>query len=133
MHVIWGTLTVVFAVALWFGHQGARTDAGRIAVDLFAGGLGLLSLAAWIYFLRNPSELRITSETITLAHHGKGTTVVLHNRGELYIHRVRVGTQAAQQAFLKVQGADDAIPLQMFDWRKVQEACTATGWHIART
>jgi len=32
--------------------------------------------------------------------------------------------------FLKVPGSKEAVPLQMFDRRELEEACAANGWRF---
>ena len=130
VHAIWGTLAGAFAIALWLGHKGAETDAGRLAVDLFAGGIVVISVAFWVWFLVHPAELHVSPELITLLHRKSKGSTDLRPTGELYLHRVRVGAKGGTQTYLRVTGSDEMIPLVFFDWKKVREACLATGWRF---
>ena len=129
VNVLWGFLSVAFAVALWRGHQGAETDAGRLVFDVIFGAGLILSVAAWISFHRHPSRLEISKNVITFSHRGRPNAIELGRPGPLYVHRV-FNPKGGAQSYLKVGGSDDAIPLVFFNWKHVESACRATGWPI---
>ena len=130
VNVLWGFLTVAFAVALWRGHQGAQTGGGRLVLDvIFSAGV-ILSVTAWISFHRHPARLEISHDVITFSHRRQPNTIELHRPGPLYVRRV-FNPKGGAQSYLKAAGSDDAIPLVLFNWKDVERACRATGWTIA--
>lgn len=129
VNVLFGFLTVAFAFALWRGHQGAETGAGRWVMDaIFSVGV-IASVTAWISFHRHPARLEISQDVIRLSHRDKPNSIELRRPGPLYVHRV-FNPKGGAQSWLKVVGSDDAIPLVLFDWREVERACQAAGWPI---
>ncbi len=130
VNVLWGFLATTFCVALWRGHQGAQTDAGRLVLDILFGAAVILSVAGWISFRRHPSRLEISEDVISLWHRGKPNSVELRRTGDLYVHR-RFHPRGGSHSYLKVVGSDDAIPLAHFNWKEVERACHAAGWHVA--
>ena len=129
VNVLWGFLTVAFAVALWRGHVGAETGPGRLVLDVvFTVGV-IVSVAAWISFHRHPSRLEISQNVIRFSHRGRPNRIELRRPGPLYVHRV-FNPKGGAQSYLKVAGSDDAIPLVLFSWKQVESACRATGWPI---
>lgn len=126
---LWGFLTVAFSFALWRGHQGAQTDAGRWVLDVILGVLVIASITAWISFHRHPSRLEISRDVIKLSHRDRPRSIVLRRPGPLYVHRV-FNPRGGAQSYLKVAGSDDAIPLAFFNWKDVERACRAAGWPL---
>lgn len=129
VNVLWGFLSVAFALALWRGHQGAETDAGRLVVDILLGAAVIISVGAWISFHRSPARLEISEDIIRFSHRGQPNSVELLRTGDLYVHTT-IGTRGAVNRYLKVVGSDDAIPLVLFNWKEVQRACGVAGWPI---
>jgi hypothetical protein len=131
VNVIWGFLTIAFGFALWRGHQGAETGAGRLALDVLLGAALVLSGAGWISFHRHPSRLEVSPDAISLWHRGKPSSIELRRTGDLYVH-TRITPRGGVHRYLKVVGSDDAIPLAHFNWKRVKDACLAAGWRLAR-
>lgn len=129
VNVLWGFLCVAFAVALWRGHLGARTDAGRLVGDVVFGLGVILSVAAWVSFRRHPARLEISQDAVVLSHRGQPNTIELRRPGPLYVHRV-FNPRGGAQSYLKAVGSDDAIPLVLFNWKDVERACRAAGWPL---
>ena len=130
VNVLWGFLSVAFAVALWRGHQGAQTGAGRWVLDVIFGVGVIVSVTAWISFHTHPARLEISQDVITFSHRGRPNTIEFHRPGPLYVHRV-FNPRGGAQSWLKIVGSDDAIPLVLFNWKHVERACHAAGWPIA--
>lgn len=131
VNVIWGFLTIAFGFALWRGHQGAETGAGRLALDVLLGAALVLSVAGWVSFHRHPSRLEISPDAISLWHRGKPNSIDLRPTGDLYVS-TRITPRGGVHRYLKVVGSDDAIPLTHFDWKQVEGACLQAGWRLAR-
>ncbi|MDQ4024920.1 MAG: hypothetical protein M3217_05435 [Actinomycetota bacterium] len=129
VNVLWGFLSVVFAVALWRGHQGAQTGAGRLALDVIFGVGVIASVTAWISFHRRPARLEISQDVIRFSHRGRPNTIELRRPGPLYVHRV-FNPRGGAQSYLKVAGSDDAIPLVLFNFKDVERACRSAGWPV---
>ncbi|HSK16288.1 MAG TPA: hypothetical protein VK915_08965 [Gaiellaceae bacterium] len=128
--VVWGFLTVVFAVALVRGHLGAGSATGRIAVD---AGMGLLfagSAGGWWWFRRHPARLEVTPEEIAFVHRGRRrSATILRGAGDLAIRTRHLGGQNRLH-FLTGAGSEEAIPLTTFDHAEVETACRAQGWRF---
>lgn len=129
VNVLWGFLSIAFAVALWRGHQGAQTGPGRVVVDVLFALAVAISVAMWISSLRRPARLEVTPDVISLWFRGKPNPVELRRPGELYVYR-RISPRGGAHSYLKVSGSDAAIPLVYFNWKDVEHACRAAGWHI---
>lgn len=129
VNVLWGFLSVVFALVLWLGHQGAETEAGRLVVDILFGAAVIISVGAWISFHRNPAQLEISQDLISFSHRGKANSVELLRTGDLYV-QTRIGPRGTVHRYLKVSGSDDGIQLVLFNWKEVERACRAAGWRI---
>lgn len=129
VNVLWGFLSIAFALALWRGHQGAETGAGRWVIDVIFGVALIATVTAWVASYRHPARLEISPDVITLSHHGKPNTVELRRPGPVYVHRV-FNPKGGAQSYLKVVGSDDAIPLVLFDWKEVERACREAGWPV---
>jgi hypothetical protein len=130
VNVLWGFLSVAFAVALWRGHQGAQTYAGRLALDVIFGVGVIVSVTAWISFHRHPGRLEISQNVIMFSHRGQPNSIEFRRPGPLYVRRV-FNPRGGAQSYLKVVGSEDAIPLVLFNWKHVERACHAAGWPIA--
>jgi hypothetical protein len=128
---LWGFLVLAFGFAFFRGRAGAETDAGRLVSDAVFGGLAVVSAAAWVWFRRRPSRLRITRDAISFSHRAGQEGIVLRRTGDLYVAAPLGAGGSHRQRYLKVVGSDAAIPLLLFDWRKVRRACLAMGWRFA--
>lgn len=131
VNVLWGFLSVAFAVALWRGHQGAQTNTGRLVLDIvFSAGV-IVSAAAWISSHRHPARLEVSQDAVSLFHRGKPNSVELRRTGPLYVRRI-ISPRGGARSYLMVVGSDNAIPLVLFNWKSVERACRAAGWAITR-
>jgi hypothetical protein len=130
VNVLWGFLSIAFAIALWRGHQGAGAGAGRLVLDvIFSVGV-IVSVTAWISFHRHPARLEISHDVIAFSHRGQPNSIELRRPGPLYVRRI-FNPKGGAQSYLKVVGSDDAIPLVLFNWKDVERACRAAEWPIA--
>jgi hypothetical protein len=128
LHFVFAFLSLAFGLALIRGHSGAATDAGRVAVDLFMGGLLLIVLVTWWYLYRHPVRLGIGSDAITLWYRGgKSAQQFLRDSGDLYI---RYAGGRYPQPYLRITGSDEAIRMAWFDIKQVTDACVASGWRF---
>jgi hypothetical protein len=130
VNVLWGFLSIAFAVALWRGHAGAQTDPGRLVTDVLLGAAVVVCVAAWISSHRHPARIEVSPDAIALWHRGKPNSVELRRTGDLYVYR-RITPRGGVHSYLKVSGSDDAIPLVYFNWKDVERACRAAGWRIS--
>ncbi|MDQ4124470.1 MAG: hypothetical protein M3134_02570 [Actinomycetota bacterium] len=128
---LFGFLVLAFGFALFRGRAGAGTDAGRRAGDLVFGGLILVSIAAWVWFRRRPSKLTISRDAIAFSYRSDKEGIVLRRTGALYVATPLGPGAAHRERYLRAEGSDAAIPLLLFDRRKVRRACEAMGWRFA--
>lgn len=128
---LFGFLVVAFGFALFRGHSGAGTDTGRLVVDAVFGGLVVLSGAAWVWFRMRPSTLTISRDAITFSQRSDKEGTVLRRTGDLYVATPLAPGGAHRERYLRAEGSEELIPLLLFDWKKVREACLAMGWRFA--
>jgi hypothetical protein len=124
--IVWGFLSVVFALALVRGSLGT---ASTVFVVLF-GVLTITCIGAWIWFRRHPARIEITQDTVSFKHRGQPKATTLVGPGELYVYQTHIGAKNRLQ-FLKVTGSEEGIPLTMFDHEDLKSACRANGWTFA--
>ncbi|HVF53701.1 MAG TPA: hypothetical protein VNC78_08865 [Actinomycetota bacterium] len=129
---IYGFIAVVCALAAVRGHMGAETTTGQIVGDVIFGGLALGSIILMIVMRRNPSMVSVGRDVITFSHRGAKNPIELHRTGDLYVGGTFIGTTGARTRFLKVQGSDAAIPLEIFDQQELNRACAAMGWRFTQ-
>lgn len=129
VNVLWGFLSIAFAVALSRGHLGAQTASGRAVVDVLFGAAVVVSVAMWISSFRHPARLEVTRDVISLRFRGKPKSLELRRTGDLYVYR-RITPRGGAYTYLKAAGSDAAIPLAYFQWKEVERACRAAGWRV---
>ena len=126
---LWGFLTLAFGAALVRGHR-AQDGTGRLVVDVLFGGLTALCIGAWVWFRRHPARLEIDPDVIAFTHRGQpNATRLLRTDGDLFIRTTHLGG-TDRLHFLKAEGSEEAIPLQMFDHAEVGAAARANGWRF---
>lgn len=128
--IIYGFLAVMFALAAVRGHMGAETTAGRIVGDVIFGTLAIGSIALLIVMRRNPGRVTVGREVISYSHRGAKNAIVIPHTGDLYIGGTMIGTTGGRTRYLKVQGSDQGIPLEIFDQQALERACVAMGWRF---
>jgi hypothetical protein len=129
VNFLWGFLAVAFGAALVRGHFG-MSGTGRLAVDVAFGGLVAVVLVAWIWFRRHPARLEITPDEVAFMHDEQPNATRLFRTGDLSIRTTHFGG-TDRLHFLKVEGSEEAISIQMFDHEEVKRACRANGWRFA--
>jgi hypothetical protein len=128
--IIYGFLAVMFAFAGVRGHMGAETATGQIVGDVIFGTLAIGSIALLIVMRRNPGSVTVGRDAISYSHRGAKNPIVLPRTGDLYIGGTMIGTTGGRTRYLKVQGSDQGIPLEIFDQQELERACVAMGWRF---
>ena len=128
--IIYGFLAVMFAFAAVRGHMGAETATGRIVGDVIFGTMTIGSIAILIVMRRNPGHVTVGRDAISYSHRGAKNPIVLPRTGDLYIGGTMIGTTGGRTRYLKVQGSDLGIPLEIFDQQELERACVAMGWRF---
>ncbi|MBA2725275.1 MAG: hypothetical protein H0U53_04730 [Actinobacteria bacterium] len=130
--LLWGFLTVGFALALVRGHFGAETSTGRIVGDVIFGALLIGTVCIWWRSRRDPARLEVSPEAIRYTFRGARNPITLSRaEGNLYLRIVFTGGRVRTPLrYLKVTGSDQAILMHTFDWSEVERACIANGWRF---
>jgi hypothetical protein len=128
--IIYGFLAVAFAFAGARGHMAADTATGQLVGDVIFGTLAIGSIALLIVMRRNPGSVTVGRDAISYSHRGAKNPIVLPRTGDLYIGGTLIGTTGARTRYLKVQGSDLGIPLEIFDQQELERACVAMGWRF---
>ncbi len=128
---VWGFVVLAFGFALFRGRAGADTATGRLVGDVVLGAFLAASVAAWVWFRRRPSMLRISRDEIRFSHRGRAEGIVLRRTGDLYVATPLGPGAAHRERYLRAEGSDEMIPLLLFDWKSVRQACLAMGWRFA--
>jgi hypothetical protein len=128
--IIYGFLGVMSAFAAVRGHMGAETATGQIVGDVIFGTLAIGSIALLIAMRRNPGSVTVGRDVISYSHRGAKNPIVLPRTGDLYIGGTMIGTTGGRTRYLKVQGSDQGIPLEIFDQQELERACVAMGWRF---
>jgi hypothetical protein len=82
--VLFGFLTLAFAVVLVRGVTGAQTTSGRVAVLVLCVVLLAVFISAWIRTLRHPARLEITEDAIRyVPRKGQSATLSRQQGNEL--------------------------------------------------
>ncbi len=131
VNALWGFLVLAFGFAFFRGRAGAETDAGRLVIQVACGGLVLASAAAWVWFRRRPSTLRISRDAISFSHRSEHDGIVLRRTGDLYVATPFGPGGSHRERYLRVVGSEEMIPLLLFDWKTVRRACLTMGWRFA--
>lgn len=129
--ILFGFLTLAFAVALGRGVTGAQTASGRMAVVVLYVVLLTVIISAWIRTLRHPARLEITEDAIRYApRNGRSATMSRQQGNELcFVRRNRGGR--IWTLGLAIMGTDTVMNLGLLFSRKaVRQACRARGWRF---
>jgi hypothetical protein len=129
--ILFGFLTLAFAVALVWGVTGAQTTSGRVAVLVLCVVLLAVFISAWIRTLRHPARLEITEDAIRcVSRNDQAATLSRQQGNELYFVRRNRGGRIWTLG-LAMTGMDTAMDLGLLFSRKaVQQACLARGWRF---
>jgi hypothetical protein len=135
--ILFGFLTLAFAVALARGGIGAQTTSGRVAVVVLCAVLLAVFISAWIRTLRHPARLEITEDAIRyVRRNGQPATLSRLSRlsrqqgNELYFVRSNRGGRIWTLG-LAIEGTDTVMDLGLFFSRRaVRQACRARDWRF---
>jgi hypothetical protein len=129
--ILFGFLTLAFAVALVRGVTGAQTTSGRVAVLVLCVVLLAVFISAWIRTLRHPARLEITEDAIRcVSRNGQSATLSRQQGNELYfVRRNRAGR--IWTLGLAITSTDTVMDLGLlFSRTVVRQACAARGWRF---
>jgi len=129
--ILFGFLTLAFAVALARGMAGAQTTSGRAAVVVFCVVLLAVFISAWIRTLRRAASLEIMEDEIRYVRRkGESATLSRHQGSQLFFVRRNRGGRIWTLG-LAMTGTDTVMDLGLLFSRKaVQQACRARGWRF---
>jgi hypothetical protein len=129
--ILFGFLTLAFAVALARGGIGAQTTSGRVAVVVLCAVLLAVFISAWIRTLRYPARLEITEDAIRyVRRNGQPATLSRQQGNELSFVRSNRGGRIWTLG-LAIAGTDTVMDLGLFFSRKsVRQACRARDWRF---
>jgi hypothetical protein len=129
--ILFGFLTLAFAVALARGGTGAQTASGRVAVVVLCVVLLAVFISAWIRTLRHPARLEITEDAIRyVPRKGQSATLSLQQGNELDLVRRNRGGRIWTLG-LAIMGTDTGMDLGLlFSRQAVRQACRARGWRL---
>ena len=129
--ILFGFLTLAFAVVLVRGVTGAQTTSGRVAVLVLCVVLLAVFISAWIRTLRHPARLEITEDAIRyVPRKGQSATLSGQQGNELYFVRRNRGGRIWTLG-LGIMGTDTVMDLGiLFSRTAVRAACLARGWRF---
>jgi hypothetical protein len=128
--LLFGFLSLAFAVALARGVTGAQSTPGRVAVAVIFGVLVLFSLRAWITMVRRPARLEIAGDVIRyVPRHGPVSTLSRQQGDELRFVKRQQGPRLWALE-LTIAGSGTGIVLGFFSRNAVRQACLARGWRF---
>lgn len=128
---LFGTLVLVFVLALIRGFPGAGTTGGRVAVVVFAGGATLLLLWLWIRAILRPSLLEISADALTLVEPGGQRKTLSRAVGDEIVVTVTGGGRYRSRA-LTIAGSGVLLPLSFLPMSEVERQCLASGWRFRK-
>ena len=129
--ILFGFLTLAFAVALVRGVTGAQTTSGRVAVLVLCVVLLTVFISAWIRTLRHLTRLEITEDAVRyISRNGQSATLSRQQGNELYFVRRNRGGRIWTLG-LAIMGTDTVMDLGiLFSRTAVRPACVARGWRF---
>jgi len=129
--ILFGFLTLAFAVVLVRGVTGAQTTSGRVAVLVLCVVLLAVFVSAWIRTLRHPARLEITEDAIRcISRNDQAATLSRQQGNELYFVRRNRGGRIWTLG-LAITSPDTVMDLGLLFSRKaVRHACLARGWRF---
>lgn len=128
--ILFGFLSLAFAVALARGVTGAQSTSGRAAVAVIFGILVLVCVRAWIMMIRCPARLEIAGDVIRyVPRRGPVATLSRQQGDELrFVQRPR--GPRIWTIELTIAGSGTGIVLGFFSRGAVRQACLARGWRF---
>jgi hypothetical protein len=128
--ILFGFLSLAFAVALARGVTGAQSTSGRAAVAVIFGILVLVCVWAWIMMIRRPARLEIAGDVIRyLPRNGPVSTLSRQQGDELrFVQRLRGPRIWTIELTIACSGT--GIVLGFFSRNAVRQACLTRGWRF---
>jgi hypothetical protein len=128
--ILFGFLSLAFAVALARGVTGAQSTPGRVAVAVIFGVLVLVCVRAWVMMARRPARLEIAGDVIRyVPRHGQVSSLSRQQGDELRFVKRQQGPRIWALE-LTVAGSGSGIVLGFFSRNAVRQACLARGWRF---
>ena len=128
--ILFGFLSLAFAVALARGVTGAQSASGRAAVAVIFGILVLACVRAWIMMIRRPARLEIAGDVIRyVPRHGPVSTLSRQQGDELRFVKRQQGPRIWALE-LTIAGSGTGIVLGFFSRKAVRQACLTRGWRF---
>jgi hypothetical protein len=128
--ILFGFLSLAFAVALARGEAGAQSTPGRAALAVIFGILVLVCVRAWIMMIRRPARLEIAGDVIRyVPRHGPASVLSRQQGDELRVVKRRQGPRIWALE-LTIAGSGTGIVLGFFSRDAVRQACLARGWRF---
>ena len=128
--ILFGFLSLAFAVALARGVTGAQSTPGRAAVAVIFGLLVLVCVRGWIMMIRRPARLEIAADVISyLPRRGQASALSRQQGDELRFVQRRRGPRIWTLE-LTIAGSGPGIGLDFFSRTAVRQACLAQGWRF---
>ena len=128
--ILFGFLSLAFAVALARGVTGAQSTPGRPAVAVIFGILVLVCVRAWIMMARSPARLEVAGDVIRyVPRNGQVSTLSRQQGDELRFVQRRRGPRI-WTIELTIAGSGTGIVLGFFSRNAVRQACLARGWRF---
>jgi hypothetical protein len=128
--ILFGFLSLAFAVALARGVTGAQSTPGRAAVAVIFGILVLVCVRAWIMMARSPARLEVAGDVIRyVPRNGQVSTLSRQQGDELRFVQRQRGPRI-WTIELTIAGSGTGIVLGFFSRNAVRQACLARGWRF---
>jgi hypothetical protein len=128
--ILFGLLSLAFAVALARGVSGARSTPGRTAVAVIFGILVLACVRAWIMMVRRPARLEIAGDVIRYVPRNGLVSALSRQQGDELLFVKRRQGPRIWALELTIAGSGTGIVLGFFSRNAVREACLARGWRF---
>jgi hypothetical protein len=128
--ILFGFLSLAFAVALARGVTGAQSTSGRAAVAVIFGILVLVCVRAWIMMIRRPARLEIAGDVIRYVPRNGPVSTLSRQQGDELTLREAVAGPRIWTPELTIAGSGSGIALGFFSRNAVRQACLARGWRF---
>jgi hypothetical protein len=128
--ILFGFLSLAFAVALARGVIDGESTSGRVAVAVIFGILVLICVRAWIMMIRRPARLEVAGDVIRyVPRNGQVSTLSRQQGDELRFVQRRRGARI-WTIELTIGGSGTGIVLGFFSRNAVRQACLVRGWRF---
>jgi hypothetical protein len=128
--ILFGFLSLAFAVALARGVIDADSALSQAAVAVIFGILVLICVQAWVMMIRRPARLEVAGDVIRyVPRNGQVWTLSRQQGDELRFVQRRRGPRI-WTIELTIAGSGTGIVLGFFSRNAVRQACLARGWRF---